>query len=245
MTDFFALNYTGGPFVFGAPPHLAALGIVALICLLLAVFRKRFTPDGRKAFRYGAAALLVVNELAWHAWRIATGTWTAQEMLPLHICSVMVWFGAYMLIKRSYFIYEFLYFMGIAAASQALLTPDAGIYGFPHFRFFQTFTSHGFILISAIYMTVVEGFRPTALSMVKVFVGMNLYMIPVTILNFLIGSNYLFTAHVPETPSLIDHLGPWPWYILSMELIGLALCLLLYLPFWIKDLRAKAKPSAA
>ncbi|GAB4481644.1 MAG: hypothetical protein OHK0031_03670 [Anaerolineales bacterium] len=33
-------------------------------------------------------------------------------------------------------IYELLYFMGIGGALQALLTPDVGIYGFPHYRYF-------------------------------------------------------------------------------------------------------------
>jgi uncharacterized membrane protein YwaF len=41
--------------------------------------------------------------------------------------------GAYMLVTRSYVVYEFAYFMGIASAIQALLTPDLGLYGFPTF----------------------------------------------------------------------------------------------------------------
>jgi uncharacterized membrane protein YwaF len=45
--------------------------------------------------------------------------------------------------------------------------------------------------------------------------------------------------HPPETPSLIDLLGPWPWYILSLEAIGLVTCVILYLPFAIKDWLAR------
>jgi len=44
--------------------------------------------------------------------------------------------SATMLVNGSYGLYEFVYLLGIAGASQALLTPDAGAYGFPHFRFF-------------------------------------------------------------------------------------------------------------
>jgi hypothetical integral membrane protein (TIGR02206 family) len=159
-------------------------------------------------------------------------------MLPLHLCSVLVWLGAYMLVTKSYTIYEFSYFLGIAGALQALLTPDVGIYGFPHFRFFQTMISHGTIILSAIYMTFVEGYRPTWKSVIRVMVWMNVYMVAIGIVNWLIGSNYLFIAHKPETASLIDVLGPWPWYILSLEAIGLVLCLLLYLPYAIRDQRA-------
>jgi hypothetical integral membrane protein (TIGR02206 family) len=166
--------------------------------------------------------------------------------LPLHICSIMVFASAFMLVTRNATIYEFSYFMGIGAAMQALLTPDAGIYGFPHFRFFQTLIAHGLIIFSALYMTWIEKFRPYPKSLLRVFIGMNIYMAVIFIFNQLIGSNYLFIAHKPETASLIDMLGPWPLYILSLEGIGIAVCLLLYLPFFLKDLAAKrVKPPPA
>jgi hypothetical integral membrane protein (TIGR02206 family) len=186
----------------------------------------------------------VVNELAYHAWYIRFGIWSIRYQLPLHICSVMVWAGAYMLVTRNRTVYEFSYFLGIGAAMQGLLTPDAGIYGFPHFRFFQTVTAHGLIIFSAVYMTAVEGFRPYPKSLVRVFLGMNLYMAAVYVMNSLIGSNYLFIMHKPETASLIDVLGPWPWYLLSLEAIGVVICLILYLPFFIFDLQNRKKQTA-
>ena len=61
------------------------------------------------------------------------GTWSIQEHLPLHACSVLIWLAGLMLIRKDYRIYEFAYLMGIGGALQALLTPDIGIYGFPAF----------------------------------------------------------------------------------------------------------------
>ncbi len=54
----------------------------------------------------------------------------------------------------------------------------------------------------------------------------------------LLDSNYLFIAHKPETASLMDVLPAWPWYIPFLELIGAGFCLLLYVPFALRDLRA-------
>jgi hypothetical integral membrane protein (TIGR02206 family) len=196
-------------------------------------------------FRWLLAVWLVLNELAFHAWNIYYGFWTIQTHLPLHICSLMVFASAFMLVTRNYPIYEFAFFLGIGAAMQSLLTPDAGIYGFPHFRFFQTLTAHGLLVFSAVYMTAVEKFRPYPKSLLRVFIGMNIYMAVIFVFNRLIGSNYLFIAHKPETASLIDVLGPWPWYILSLEAIGIILCLLLYLPFFLKDLAARRPKPAA
>jgi hypothetical integral membrane protein (TIGR02206 family) len=69
-------------------------------------------------------------------------------------------------------------------------------------------------------------------------------MVAIFFLNLAIGSNYMFVAHKPLTPSLIDVLGPWPWYILSLEAIGLVLFLLLYLPWVIHD-RKRSRPQPA
>lgn len=187
------------------------------------------------------AGVLWANEIAWHLWHVLTGQWTIQTMLPLHVCSLLVWTGALMLVTRNYSIYEFSFFMGIDGALQALLTPDLGIYGYPHFRFFQTYISHGLIITSATYMTVVYGFRPTWKSLLRVFIWMNIYMAFVFVVNLLIGSNYLFIAHKPPTASLLDLLPEWPWYIAWVEVIGILICLILYLPFAIQDWRTKVK----
>jgi hypothetical integral membrane protein (TIGR02206 family) len=236
MTDFFAANYQGSAFELFGTTHFAALGALVLLNLFLLQFKN--AGDGTKsAIRWMLALILLGNEIAWHYWNYVVGKWTIQTMLPLHLCSVLVWVGALMLVTKNYRIYEFMYFMGIAGAIQALATPDLGIYGFPHFRFFQTFLSHGLIVTSAIYMTVVEGFRPTWKSMLRVAVWMNIYAVIVFFINSYIGSNYLMINHKPELPSLLDLLPPWPIYILYMELIGVISMLLLYLPFAAKDLR--------
>jgi len=238
MTDFFTANYQGSPFELFGTAHFAAL--VALVILNLFLLRFKNTSDGTKsAIRWMLALILLVNEIAWHYWNYINGRWTIQTMLPLNLCSVLVWVGALMLITKNYRVYEFMYFMGIAGAIQALATPGIGIYGFPHFFFFQYFLSHGLIITSAIYMTVVEGFRPTWKSMLRVAIWMNIYVVIVYFINSAIGSNYLMINYRPDTPSLLDLLPGWPIYILYMELLGVISILLLYLPFVVKDARSR------
>lgn len=236
MTQFFAANYQGSAFDLFGTTHLAALGALVLLNLFLFFFKN--ASDGTKsAIRWMLALILLVNEIAWHYWNYVFGKWTIQTMLPLHLCSLLVWTGALMLITKNYRVYEFMYFMGIAGAIQALATPGIGIYNFPHFVFFQYFLSHGLIITSAIYMTVVEGFRPTWKSILRVAIWMNIYVVIVYFINTAIGSNYLMINHKPDTPSILDLFPGWPTYILYMELIGVIAVLLLYLPFAVKDLR--------
>jgi hypothetical integral membrane protein (TIGR02206 family) len=235
LENLIAKDYVGEPFRHFRAPHLAALGALALLNAGLIYFGRSAAPETLRLVRYTMAAVLVVNESAWHWWNWRTGQWTLQTMLPLHLCGLMVWSSAVMLVTRSNTLYEFLYFLGIGAASQALLTPDLGNYGFPHFRYFQTFISHGLLVTAPIYMTVVEGYRPYWPSLLRVAVGMNLYLLIIMFVNARLGSNYMFVARKPDTPSLIDILGPWPWYLLALEGIGLVLSLLLYAPFAIGD----------
>jgi len=236
--QFFAVDYPGPAFQFFGPAHIIALAAIVLLNLYLIRF-KNASDKTKHNIRWTLALILWGNEVAWHLWHILTGTWTIQTMLPLHLCSVLVWTGALMLVTKNYSIYEFSYFLGIGGAFQAVMTPDLGIYGFPHFRFFQTFISHGLIITSGIYMTVVEGFRPTWKSILRVALWMNIYVVIVYFINSAIGSNYLMINAKPDTPSLLDLLPPWPIYIIYMELIGVATCLLLYTPFIVKDWRAK------
>ena len=238
MIEFFTGDYNGPAFEFLGVAHLGALAFLLLLNLYL--IRFRYASDTTKGIIRGSLALILfVNEIAWHYWNFAVGRWSIQTMLPLHLCSLLVWTGAFMLVTKNYRIYEFMYFMGIAGAIQAVATPDLGIYGFPHFRFFQTFLSHGLIVTSAIYMTVVEGLRPTWKSLVRVAIWTNLYALVVFFINSAIGSNYLMINRKPDLPSLLDLLPPWPVYILYMEAIGVVSMLLLYLPFVIKDWRER------
>jgi hypothetical integral membrane protein (TIGR02206 family) len=243
MDQFFAKDFSGEPFVMFGLPHLAVL--VLLLAVNLALPGLRGHAKARQYFRYGLAALLLVNEFAWHIWNAAVGQWTLQTMLPLHLCSVLVWTSAVMLLTQNYQIYELIYLMGIGGAIQAVLTPDLGVYGYPHFRFFQTFLSHGGIIVAALFMTLVEGLRPYWRSLWRVFVVMNIYVAVVFVINLILGSNYLFIMHPPETPSLIDALGPWPWYLIPLELIGVVTCLVLYMPFAIKDWLASRSAQPA
>lgn len=239
MNQFFAGNYHGEPFELFGTPHLVALTIVLLTNLGLIAAGRRLPYRWRAPVRYTLAAVLLVDEALWHGWNASTGQWSIQKMLPLHLCSTLVFLSAVMLITKSYAIFEFAYLLGIAGALQALLTPDAGPYGFPHFRFFQVMISHGSIITSAVYMATVEGYRPTVRSIKRVLVGINVYALGVGMVNTLIGSNYLYIARKPETASLMDVLPPWPWYLPILELLALLMIGLLYLPYAIQDLRAK------
>jgi hypothetical integral membrane protein (TIGR02206 family) len=236
LGPYFAYNYTGTPFQQLGVAHVAALVVIFL--LILIGWRIDFSLKQRKAIRVGLALLILVNELSWHAWHAYYGLWSVRTLLPLNLCNLLVFTSVFTLLTKNQIGYEFIYLLGIPAAIQVLITPALGPYGFPHVLFFQIFISHGGIILAALYLTLGEGMRPTSWRSVWRVAGWTtLYALFIFGLNQVLGSNYLFLAYKPPAATLLDYLGPWPWYFLSMEAIGLALGCLLYLPFHIRDAR--------
>ena len=234
IAQYFAVDYKGAPFVLFGQAHLVSL-LIDLVVIALIFNARGLSETARKRVRWAMAIGLWTIESSWHLWNVVNGTWTLDTMLPLHMCSVMIWLAGYMLVTRNEQIYPFVYFLGIGGALQAVLTPESGIYGFPHFRYLQTFTNHSLLIMAGIWMTVVEGMRPTWKSLLKVMVVANIYMAVVFGINSVLGSNYLFINRKPDSASVIDMLPAWPGYIPFLELIGLFTFSVLYMPFAIKD----------
>jgi hypothetical integral membrane protein (TIGR02206 family) len=239
MGIFFSKNYSGDLFVLFGALHLLVMAGVVVACLCVYLLRRRFNERGRRLMRYGLSIFIIMAESSWHVWMLWIGDWNIQGMLPLWLCSMMAWLSPVLLISRNHRLYEFAYFMGLIGPAMAILTPDLGQYGFPHFRFIEFFLLHGAIMVGVVYMTAIEGLRPTWRSIPRVVVIMNVYWAFTAIVNALIGSNYLYTAGKLTTPSLLDYLGPHPWYLLSMEAVAIGLMVLLYLPFAVRDARVE------
>ena len=112
MSKYFAFDYTGAPFVLFGTWHLVALLVIVLLNASLLGFRKT-SEKTRTTVRWTMAIVLWADETSWHIWNLYWGHWTVKTMLPLHICSIMIWLAGFMLIFKIHRIYEFVYFIGI------------------------------------------------------------------------------------------------------------------------------------
>ena len=82
------------------------------------------------------------------------------------------------------------------------------------------FVAHGLLVLAAAYGLVALGRRPSrrdALLAIGVLQG---YEIAVGVVDWLGGANFLYLRAPPPSPTLYDLLGPWPWYNLSIEGVG-------------------------
>lgn len=231
---FFTVDWSGSEFVVMSAPHLAALAFLVLLNVGLSRFATS-SESTRRRIRIGLVAALWINEVIWHLWLMRSGTWDLQHALPLELCSIFVWVGGVMLLTRSTWLYDLAYFLGVAGALQALATPNIGIYGFPHYRFWAFFISHGLIVTTVAWMTYGEGFRPTRRSLLRSAVVGAVMMGVVLVIDLAISANYMFLAHKPATASLLDALPAWPYYVPWLLLVGVLMFGLMYAPWEVAD----------
>lgn len=241
MQQYFAYNYTGGAFELFGTGHLVYLAIIAGIIAFLIWGWRDPSEKSKRSARLVIASIMLLNEIAWHSWNIATGAWTIKEHIPFHLCGIAIWSSIYMLLTRDFRVYQIIFFIALAGAIQGVITPPAGEYGLPHFRAFQTLISHGMVVIATVYIATIERARPTWSSIWKTMLFLNVYLALMFGVNMLLDSNYLFTMRKPETASLFDLLGPWPWYLVAAEILAVMLFSLLYLPFALSDRRTRQR----
>ncbi|MBP3950694.1 TIGR02206 family membrane protein [Bacillus suaedae] len=219
------------PALFLSTAHLYS--ILAFVVLVGLLYYFRQSSLTKRYARSLLIASLVLSEFGLITWSIWIGNWDIRYNLPLQLCTISLYLCVYMLITKNRTVFEVVYFFGLSGALQALLTPDL-FYTFPHFRFIHFFIAHFSIVLSILYMVWIEQFHITFRSFIKSFITLNAIALIAIIVNFITGANYMFLARKPTNASLIDFLGPYPWYILSLELIALIMFGILYIPFYFK-----------
>ncbi|HYK73251.1 MAG TPA: TIGR02206 family membrane protein [Pseudoneobacillus sp.] len=220
-------------FVLFSLVHFLTLSVFVLSIVFIYLFRKTLTKERVNRFvRIGIASILILSEISLHVWLWRIKEWTIQYSLPFHLSSISIIFSAAAVWTRSFALFEFTYFAGVGSALQAMITPDISAYTFPHFRYVHFFISHGGIVVANLFLVIVEKYRPTLRSLWRAFLYLNIYTLFVFIMNHFLKGNYMYISEKPVNPSLLDYLGPWPYYIFSLELIALFTFFILYLPFW-------------
>lgn len=219
------------PFQLFGTPHVVAMAATLAVPAALSLLVRRL--DSKRVTRVACVTLamvILVNEVVYWVYRYVTlgGGTFVREHLPLHMCGMSVLLSVATLLRRRRFTYDLVYFWGLAGAGNAVVTPELAE-GFPHYQFFQYFISHAGIVATAIFSTWGLGMRPTFGSLVRAFVAVNVVVAVVAPVNYLLGSNYMYLCEAPETASPFLFL-PWPWYILWLEVLGLAFFLAVYLP---------------
>ncbi len=172
-------------------------------------------------------AWLPLSRLIAAAW---SGVFDLQRDLPFQYCDLAAAAGAVALWTRRQRFCEIIYFFGLTGTLQGLITP-ALQEDYPSMAFFTFFIGHGAVVIAALYVVLGMRHTPERGAVRRAMIVTTLYALLAGALNAVLGTNYGFLCRKSPNPSLLDVLGPWPWYLLALWLLALALYSLLWLPF--------------
>lgn len=212
--------------------HFSALGLGTAALATLVLLGRR--GGGTEKFARGLLAFLNLAAYGFTQWawmRVQRDS-DLDFSIPLHLCDLAAFLAGFALITGNRTAATLNYFWGLAGTVQGLATPAIDI-GPPHPAFFSFFLHHFAVVGAALYLPLVLGWRtgePWWRAPLTAFAWLQGYLVVALAANSGFGTNFGFLARKPANPSLLDHLGPHPAYILWLELIALALFLLLALP---------------
>jgi hypothetical integral membrane protein (TIGR02206 family) len=178
------------------------------------------------------AVVLAVGNIAFGL----VGTVTEIELddiegnLPLQLCD-FAWIPvAWALLTRHPVALALTYYWGLTLSLQALVQPTLDE-AFPDPNFFAFWGKHVLLVWGAVYATLTlrqgpdwRGYRQAVLwTFAWLAVAMSV--------NGLLDTNYGYFNGKPSDGTILDYLGPWPWYVLAEMAIVLVAWALLTLPW--------------
>jgi hypothetical integral membrane protein (TIGR02206 family) len=210
-------------------PHIALLMLIPAIAGGL-VWWSGTSALRTRFIRIALGIILLINEVVWYWYYVHQGWFIFPYTLPLQLCDILVWIAVVTALTAHRWPYELLYYWGLAGTSMALLTPDVTSPTFSYLTV-RFFVSHGGIIVVILFLTWKRLLIPKPGSWWRAWLYLHLYGAGVGFFNYLFGTNYFYLCEKPAEASLLNYLGPWPWYILAGDAIGFALFWLLWLPF--------------
>ena len=205
-----------------SPPHLAALAVLVFVAAL-SVWSARHRPGRWQTIFSAALAALIFG--GWAGEYVAdavVGTWSVHYTLPLQLTDAVSAVAIATLLTKRRLLIELTYFWAFTASLQAVLTPDLA-QSFPSVFYFTYFTYHVGVIVAACFLVFGCRLYPRRGAIWRVFAITLAWAAVAGIGDVLTGGNYMYLRAKPVHSSLLNVLGPWPWYIVSTAAVGLAM----------------------
>jgi hypothetical integral membrane protein (TIGR02206 family) len=201
--------------------HIAAFVVLAIgVAAATWAPRRHGGPWVVPAMR-GLAAAILVAYVAEYVANAVDGTWSVRRNLPLHLTDAVTLVAVAALWRPRPLLVEIVYFWALTASLQAVLTPDLG-QAFPSVFYLTYFATHVGVVVAACLLTFGLRMTPRPGAVWRVYAITAAFAGFVGVIDLITGANYMYLRHKPDRSSLLDVMGPWPWYILAGAGFGLA-----------------------
>lgn len=161
------------------------------------------------------AVLVLGVQLSIQLYSMAPSRFQLDHSLPLQLSDFAGYVTAYALWSHRRWAFTLTYYWGLTLSVQALVSPVLRGPDFPAVSFLGFWTVHLLVVWAAIYLTWGRRMRPDWRGYRMAVVVTVVWAASMLVFNAVVGSNYGFLNSKPTVDSLLDVLGPWPWYVVS------------------------------
>ncbi len=190
-------------------------------------------PDG--GLRFALGFVIGLNELAWYCYVLYNDWVIFPYGLPVDLCDLVLWFTVFTLFTLDQWSFDLIYYWGLIGTGMAVLTPDIGAQ-FPSYISIKFLLAHGGVVMAILFLIWSKSARPRINSWWKALLWLQVYAGVIGIFNLIFRTNYFYLCQKPASGSLLDYLGPWPWYLVAGEGLAVLFFFMLWMPFRKKHL---------
>ena len=207
--------------------HLAALAICLAGVVWVIMLGRR--AQGAGANRVFAIAILLVT-VPLQVLQLLPDEWNPRTSLPFQLCDLAWMFAVHALWTRSRLSATVTYLWGTTLTTQAMLTPDLAA-DFPEARYLMFWAMHVLIVWAAFHLVVGLHLLPTWATYWRTVGITAVWAVAVVVYNTVADTNYGYLNGKPDSASILDLLGPWPFYVVAEIAIIMAVWALLTWPW--------------
>jgi len=214
------------PFKLFGAAHLLTVLIMVIIGVLI-IKKSKANEKVSKKIKLFLIINLIAMDLGYRLWSGFYETNDLVGMFSVHVSSVSVLLSIAVLIKFNQKIFDVLFYWALILVPQAIITPGIYRFGFPHLRFFHILWIHFLVIYTVLFLLMVEKKRLSKFNLKRALIVTHLYGLFIFAVNMTFDTNYMFIGKKSSVPSLLQYLGPWPYYIFVLDGILIILFIIL------------------
>ncbi|MBK6364111.1 MAG: TIGR02206 family membrane protein [Saprospiraceae bacterium] len=220
-----------GSFVNYTAEHFVSLTISIIFSVYVLYFGKKYwNPEKQRLYITWLLILAASTQIMKIVIKNYDGSFDITKDLPLHLCNLMPFVMVAVMWAKNRKWWAFFFFWIIAGSSQSLFTTSL-TESFPHNEFIRYWVLHVIIVVAALYGAIVYRFDLQKKDIIHSWIGINIIAAIIYPINVALGANYFYLNAKPPGTTFYALLGPWPYYIISLEFAVLIIFSMVYYIF--------------
>ena len=210
--------------LFGNDHILSIILIIIFYVLFLCFNEKIGIKNKSEIFPIVLSFIILSLDISEDIIRYITGYYSIEKDLPLQLCAIGIYVAVVALLKKNQIAFELIFYWGLVGASQAILTPDSDLFELKIF-FIYSQAYHSALIFAVLWLVIKCNMRMQIEYIPRVVLITNLVVVVISVINYLLDSNYMFLRIKPNSvsPFLI---GDWPVYIIMVQFFSIVMVFL-------------------